>query len=104
MDFLINFQEVFIRTFVFDSHLKPSKVPSISNIWVEEPGEIRIAQFKEVALNKGIGQVSTKLSDEPTLGEYKIKVELDSGETHEATFTVAESVLPKFEVKLLSRL
>jgi len=88
---------------VFDSHLKPTKQASIANVWVEEPGDVRIAQFTDVPLKNGIGQVSTKLSEEPILGDYTIKVEMESGETKETTFTVAESVLPKFEVRFVKK-
>jgi hypothetical protein len=40
------------------------------------------------------------LTEEPTLGTWKIKADLEQDGIVEATFTVSESVLPKFEVTI----
>jgi uncharacterized protein YfaS (alpha-2-macroglobulin family) len=51
-------------------------------------------------LKNGLAQMSMALGDEPTLGSWKVKADLEKSGIVEAAFTVSESVLPKFEVTI----
>ena len=83
------------------SQLKPDAKGSIKYVWVEDPSDARLLQWTDVELKNGLAQMSFALGDEPTLGIWKIKADLEkSGGIVEATFTVSESVLPKFEVTI----
>ena len=70
----------------------------IKSIWIEDPSDARLVQWKDISLKKGLAQLSMPLGDEPTLGTWRIKADLESDGIVETTFTVSESVLPKFEV------
>ncbi|XP_069099094.1 alpha-2-macroglobulin-like protein 1 isoform X2 [Pleurodeles waltl] len=78
--------------------LKENFVPSnekYSIIELKDPNGNRLAQWLQVAPNKGIVDLSFQLSDEPSLGTYAIIIE--NGEGFK-TFDVSKYVLPKFEV------
>ena len=113
--------QVKFRVLLLDQNLKPTEdLRTIEEIWVEDPRNRRIAQWKDVVssklsflppqppyfqpLSQGLVQREFPLSEEPVLGQYKILVttrgpSLKLKET--ASFTVSEYVLPKFEVVLL---
>ena len=91
----------YYRTLLLSSQLKPDVKAILKTVWIEDPSDSRLAQWKDVELKNGLAQLSFALGDEPTLGIWKIKADLEkAGGIIEATFTVSESVLPKFEVTI----
>ncbi|XP_059583045.1 alpha-2-macroglobulin-like protein 1 [Alligator mississippiensis] len=87
-------QTVNFRIVSLDKDFVPSnkKVPLVT---LQDPNGNRIAQWRDVAPQQGIVDLSLPLSAEPALGTYSIDVE---GTKH--SFSVEEYVLPKFEVTL----
>ena len=84
-----------------NSQLKPDAQSSIKSIWIEDPSDSILAQWKQVSLKNGLAQLSIPLGEEPALGTWKIKADLELEGIEEVTFTVSESVLPKFEVTIV---
>lgn len=94
-------QKVFFRILALNYELKPSKVTQIPEIWITDPSDARLAQWKNVDLQNGLAQLEMELSDEPLLGSWTIHVKHDEGQDpQKSTFLVSENVLPKFEVKI----
>ena len=95
-------QTVKLRVMALTYELRPSSLERIHEVWVTNPRNDRLAQWKDVQLRKGMSQMEFALSDEPELGVWTIHVKYtEEKETEEkVTFNVAESVLPKFEVKI----
>nr|ACF39935.1 alpha2-macroglobulin [Cristaria plicata] len=67
-------------------------------ITIDNPGGVRVMQWKNVDASKGLVSLEMKLSDDPVLGTWNIKVH-GADETIQS-FKVEEYVLPKFEVKI----
>eukprot|EP00095_Tigriopus_kingsejongensis_P009746 maker-scaffold1177_size57108-snap-gene-0.11 protein:Tk09746 transcript:maker-scaffold1177_size57108-snap-gene-0.11-mRNA-1 annotation:"alpha-2-macroglobiln splicing variant 1 precursor" len=94
-------QKVFFRVLAMNYELKPSKVETIPEIWITDPSDARLAQWKDVALQSGFAQMDMELSEEPLLGQWTIHLKHDTTKDEEKfTFVVSENVLPKFEVTL----
>jgi hypothetical protein len=95
-------QTVKLRVMAINYELKPAKVETIPEVWVTNPSNDRLAQWKDVELRKGVAQMEFGLSEEPQLGEWTIHVKHSEEKEVEtkAKFVVAENVLPKFEVKI----
>ena len=96
-------QEVQVRLLVLDGGLKPSrKVRKVDEVYINDPSDNRLAQWKNVELRNGLAQFKIKLDDEPDLGKYVIKAKVKKGNETELLdrkeFTVSERVLPQFEV------
>uniref|UniRef100_A0A8D1L7Y9 Pregnancy zone protein-like n=1 Tax=Sus scrofa TaxID=9823 RepID=A0A8D1L7Y9_PIG len=68
--------------------------------YIENPKKNRIFQWHRLTLQGGLSQLSFPLSEEPTLGSYKIILQKESGRKIEHSFKVDEYVLPKFEVQV----
>ncbi|XP_063772890.1 CD109 antigen [Pseudophryne corroboree] len=90
-------QEVKIRIVTFSADLKP--YTSTIDIHVMDPHGNLIEQWLEEKAELGVVSNSFQLSDNPILGDWSIKVKLHH-QLHYQTFTVAQYVLPKFEVVL----
>ncbi|NXI25590.1 A2ML1 protein, partial [Sterrhoptilus dennistouni] len=89
-------QEVKFRIVSLDKDLIPSNQKVRAGLGRgEDPSGNRIAQWREVAPQQGIVDLSLPLASEPALGTYTINVE---GKSH--SFSVEEYVLPKFEVTI----
>ncbi|KAK1341411.1 hypothetical protein QTO34_017817 [Cnephaeus nilssonii] len=69
-------------------------------VYIENPKRNRIFQWQSLRLQGGLTQLSFPLSEEPTLGAYKVLVQKESGGKIEHSFEVNEYVLPKFEVQV----
>uniref|UniRef100_UPI00358E443E CD109 antigen-like n=1 Tax=Myxine glutinosa TaxID=7769 RepID=UPI00358E443E len=83
--------------------IKPNMHADHSNldIIIEDPSQNRIQQWLSEPSTNGVVSKLFILSDQPPLGDWTIKAtHLDSQITNQKHFTVAEYVLPKFEVKL----
>ncbi|XP_044153489.1 alpha-2-macroglobulin-like protein 1 isoform X2 [Bufo gargarizans] len=87
-------QVVKFRILSLNEYFKPETI-LIPVVEVQNPDKNRINQWLNVKLNQGMAELSLDLSPEPTLGEYTIKLKDTSH-----TFSVAEYVLPKFEVNI----
>ncbi|KAK3096606.1 hypothetical protein FSP39_001625 [Pinctada imbricata] len=65
-------------------------------VGIENPSGVRVMQWRNVDLSKGIASLEMQLSKDPPLGKWMIKVMFDKEITQ--IFEVEEYVLPKFEV------
>ncbi|XP_021351698.1 alpha-2-macroglobulin-like isoform X2 [Mizuhopecten yessoensis] len=89
-------QTVKFRIMTIDAMMKP-KTGVISMVSIENPSGIRVRQWRDLDMSKGIASLEMALSQEPTMGKWTISVEVD-GKNNKQTFIVKEYVLPKFEV------
>ena len=97
-------QEVKFRVMLLDAELKPSqKVNEIEEVWVTDPANNRLEQWRNTKTKHGMAQFSMTLDEEPSLGTWKVHTKFGENgtqQTEEVSFTVSENVLPKFEVTL----
>ncbi|KAG8196513.1 hypothetical protein JTE90_012327 [Oedothorax gibbosus] len=91
-------QLVQFRVLVVTPHLLPSVTGAIT-IFVTDASGNRIKQWGKVFTTKGIASAELLLSDQPVLGDWTINVDI-LGQMFKKSFTVAEYVLPNFEVGL----
>ena len=61
-------QTVKLRVMALTYELRPSSLERIHEVWVANPRNDRLAQWKDVQLRKGMSQMEFALSDEPELG------------------------------------
>lgn len=100
-------QKVRARVLLTDFELKPApQTEEVHEMWVTNPSGDRLAQWKQVALTRGIAQVEMDLPEEPILGIWTIHVKVNEDDEQSdfvtADFAVNENVLPKFEVTIES--
>nr|XP_035968828.1 alpha-2-macroglobulin-like [Halichoerus grypus] len=67
---------------------------------VMDPGMKQIRQRQKIKLENGLKQLSFSLSSEPFRGSHKVVILKQSGRKTEHSFTVEETVLPKFDVQV----
>ncbi|XP_067933197.1 pregnancy zone protein-like [Watersipora subatra] len=89
-------QTVKFRVLYVDSRLRPI-LSSIDEVLVETPSGTRVSHWTQVVTHKGLGDFQLQLSDEPELGIWRISTTRRNYQV-DNTFTVAEYVLPKFQV------
>lgn len=89
-------QLVQFRVLVVDSNLKPYKSDKL-DIHIKDAQGNRIKQWNNVTLERGIFSEELQLSDQPVLGDWSINAKIEDEDVSKQ-FTVAEYVLPKFEV------
>ncbi|KAI4503310.1 hypothetical protein M0802_001532 [Mischocyttarus mexicanus] len=97
-------QDVNIRILMLKHDLKPWK-KRIPKIWIENPSEIRVAQWTNMTTENGMLQLKFSLTPEASPGEWTIKVEKKKSQPqlfHTTTFEVKKYVLPRFQVKITS--
>ncbi|XP_011874735.1 PREDICTED: alpha-2-macroglobulin-like protein 1 isoform X2 [Vollenhovia emeryi] len=97
-------QDVNIRILMLKHDLKPWK-KTIPKVWIENPSEVRVAQWANVSTENGMAQLKFALSPEPTPGAWKIKVEKRRSQpqlVHTTMFEVKKYVLPRFQVTITS--
>uniref|UniRef100_A0A8D8UYD5 TEP1-F n=1 Tax=Cacopsylla melanoneura TaxID=428564 RepID=A0A8D8UYD5_9HEMI len=86
------------RAIVLNSHLKPS-VTGALEIYITDGKGNRIKQWTRALTTRGVFSADLQLSKQPVLGDWNITINvLDQKFTKK--FTVAEYVLPKFEVNV----
>ncbi|KAG5321098.1 A2ML1 protein, partial [Pseudoatta argentina] len=91
--------EVLTRT---SGVVKTGKIPKV---WIENPSEVRVAQWANVTTENGMAQLKFGLSPEPSPGTWKIKVEKRRSQPqliHTTVFEVKKYVLPRFQVTITS--
>ncbi|XP_012532021.1 alpha-2-macroglobulin-like protein 1 [Monomorium pharaonis] len=97
-------QDVNIRILMLKHDLKPWK-KTIPKVWIENPSEVRVAQWTNVSTENGMAQLKFALSPEPSPGAWKIKVEKRRSQPqliHTTVFEVKKYVLPRFQVTITS--
>ncbi|KAK2588934.1 hypothetical protein KPH14_001789 [Odynerus spinipes] len=97
-------QDVNIRVLMLKHDLKPWK-KRIPKIWIENPSEIRVAQWTNVATENGMLQLQFSLTPEASPGTWRIKVEKKKSQLqlfHTTVFEVKKYVLPRFQVTITS--
>ncbi|XP_026547541.1 alpha-2-macroglobulin-like [Notechis scutatus] len=90
-------QEVKFRIVSMDKDLHPMK-EEFPVVYIQDPKNNRVFQWRDVETPLGIIQLSYSLSSDPRLGTYKVVVEKDSEKVADYSFEVDEYVLPKFEL------
>ncbi|KAM6471816.1 alpha-2-macroglobulin-like isoform 2-T2 [Liasis olivaceus] len=90
-------QQVQFRIVCMDEGFHPVK-EKIPVVYIQDPKNNRVFQWRDVEIPMGITQLSYPLSSDPPLGTYQVVVEKDSKKVAEYSFDVDEYVLPKFEV------
>ncbi|XP_054723322.1 CD109 antigen-like [Uloborus diversus] len=91
-------QLVQFRVLVVNPHLMPYTTGPI-NMFIMDASGNRIKQWNRSFGVKGTVSADLLLSDQPVLGEWSINVDI-LGQMFKKTFTVAEYVLPNFEVQV----
>ncbi|XP_035220649.1 CD109 antigen-like [Stegodyphus dumicola] len=91
-------QLVQFRVLVVNPHLLPTVTGAI-NMFITDASGNRIKQWNRQFTSKGAVSADLLLSDQPVLGDWSINVDI-LGQMFKKTFTVAEYVLPNFEVQL----
>nr|BAK64112.1 thioester-containing protein [Hasarius adansoni] len=91
-------QLVQFRVLVVTPHLLPSVTGAI-NIFITDASGNRIKQWNRLFTTKGISSGELLLSEQPVLGDWTINVDV-LGQMFKKSFTVAEYVLPNFEVQV----
>ncbi len=92
-------QNVKFRLLAFNYELRPAAtLQVIDEVWLTNPHSSRLGQWKNVSLDRGLAQLEFQLPEEPTLGRWLIHVSYQNKTPEPVSFTVSESVLPKFEV------
>ncbi|XP_017887917.1 pregnancy zone protein-like isoform X2 [Ceratina calcarata] len=97
-------QDVNIRILMLRHNLKPWKEP-IPKVWIENPSEVRVAEWRNVNTENGLVQLKFPLSPEPSSGTWNIKVEKIAavpGLIHTTKFEVDKYVLPRFQITINS--
>nr|XP_006821995.1 PREDICTED: ovostatin-like [Saccoglossus kowalevskii] len=80
------------------TEFKPYK-HMLSTVWIENPSGVRLIQWRNVSTNEGLVELEMPLSEEPILGTWKIKCDMEETIIIQH-FDVDEYVLPKFEVDI----
>lgn len=91
-------QLVQFRVIVVNPYLSPSVTGAI-DMFVRDAKSNRIKQWKRVFTTRGIVSEQLQLSNDPVLGDWTIHVDVLNQTFHKA-FTVAEYVLPTFDVQI----
>ncbi|XP_061425551.1 LOW QUALITY PROTEIN: CD109 antigen-like [Lethenteron reissneri] len=91
-------QTVHFRAFSVDSSLRPH-LGGAYDIEIQDPVGNRVQQWRGLTSASGVVSADFPVSDQPLLGQWQIIVH-GEGVDKQQPFTVAEYVLPKFEVLL----
>nr|XP_034308643.1 pregnancy zone protein isoform X4 [Crassostrea gigas] len=82
-----------------NNRLRPD-TDKIKWVYVENPSNIRVMQWKDVPTTQGIASLEMLLSNDPPQGNWVIKAIYNDSKEYSNTFSVEEYVLPKYEVSL----
>nr|BAR45614.1 thioester-containing protein 3 [Scolopendra japonica] len=91
-------QPVRIRVIVVSPSLRPAGTEPLDMYITDGQGN-RIKQWKRAFTSRGVFNAEMQLSNEPVLGDWNITV-LIQDQVYKKSFTVAEYVLPSFEVRV----
>ncbi|XP_004927018.1 C3 and PZP-like alpha-2-macroglobulin domain-containing protein 8 [Bombyx mori] len=85
------------RTIALDKYLLP--LSGTADISILDAGGSSIREWAGLTIDRGIISEELILADEPTLGEWKIQVEV-RGQKYSKNVLVADYVLPKFNMEM----
>jgi hypothetical protein len=86
------------RAFALDSETRPFDVDN-AEVSIYDSEGLKIKTFSKVPLEDGVFESSFQLSDNPKLGQWKIRIDAE-GEYAEKYFNVKEYVLPQYTVRV----
>jgi CD109 antigen len=86
------------RVIYLDRSLRP-KAPGAVDIIVKDSQQNIIKQWKNTVIQRGIFSGDIQLSEQPNLGEWSVEVSAKN-QKEKQQFTIAEYVLPKFNVDI----
>nr|XP_022338178.1 CD109 antigen-like [Crassostrea virginica]XP_022338179.1 CD109 antigen-like [Crassostrea virginica]XP_022338180.1 CD109 antigen-like [Crassostrea virginica] len=93
-------QKVLMRVLALDKELMP--VNENVTLYIKNPNGNRVEMWKDLQPESGVVKAEFLLSDDPTLGDWKIFAEQHHSDSEivvtNATITVDKFVLPRFEV------
>ncbi|KPM04180.1 CD109 antigen-like protein [Sarcoptes scabiei] len=92
-------QTVRFRAIIVNPSLIPN-VPGSLDIYIKDPKENLIKQWRRIFTTRGVVAEEFPLSDQPPLGDWSIEIEV-TGQKEIKTFTVAEYQLPTFSVEII---
>ncbi|KAI7686937.1 Antigen -like protein [Sarcoptes scabiei] len=92
-------QTVRFRAIIVNPSLIPN-VPGSLDIYIKDPKENLIKQWRRIFTTRGVVAEEFALSDQPPLGDWSIEIEV-TGQKEIKTFTVAEYQLPTFSVEII---
>jgi CD109 antigen len=92
-------QLVQFRVLALTSTLTPLTLKNEINATIEDPDRNVIKQWQYLSNYRGLLSLELPLSDDPMLGDYTIRVSA-RGQEFVKSFTVAEYVLPTFDVDI----
>uniref|UniRef100_A0A6G1SQR0 TEP1-F n=1 Tax=Aceria tosichella TaxID=561515 RepID=A0A6G1SQR0_9ACAR len=92
---LVQFRALFLTPTLTPFALKNQEI----NVTIEDPGQNIIKQWQYLSNYRGLLSLDMPLSDDPMLGDYTIKLAA-KGQEFKKSFTVAEYVLPTFDVSI----
>ena len=83
-----------IRLLTVDAALKPV-LGVVDQIWIENPGGVRMEQWTNVSRETGFASATMTLSEEPAKGFWKVKADVD-GQTVSETERLKLSSKPLY--------
>ncbi|KAL7026588.1 hypothetical protein ACKWTF_005089 [Chironomus riparius] len=96
-------EKVQFRVLVLNADTKPFSTQSVE-VYITDGSNNRIKQFDKVFTRRGVFRHALQLSDEPVLGSWMIHVKVNEQDSETTkNFEVAEYVLPKFEVNIVTK-
>lgn len=96
-------EKVQFRVLVLNADTKPFPTESVE-VYITDGSNNRIKQYDKIFFRRGVCRHSLQLSDEPVLGNWVIHVKVDGKDPETIKmFEVAEYVLPKFEVNVVTK-
>jgi len=91
------------RILILNADTKPFQADSVE-VFITDGSNNRIKQYDKVFFRRGVCRHSLQLSDEPVLGNWIIHVKVNDKDPETIQiFEVAEYVLPKFEVNVVTK-
>lgn len=92
-------QIVQFRVIVVDPYLVPSPNQLFIDLLVKDGHGNSIQEWKRVPTRMGLGSAEFTLANQPVLGEWEVHVDVE-GQKFMKPFTVAEFILPTYEVQI----
>lgn len=89
------------RVLVLDANLKPARRFSNVDVHVLDPQKVIVKELLGVQLTSAVYSDEMEFSNFPELGQWSINVDVD-GEVHTKIFEIAEYIVPKFQVDIVT--
>ncbi|XP_065358094.1 thioester-containing protein 1 allele S3-like [Calliphora vicina] len=90
------------RVVILDEHTRPVNIREPIRIEIFDNDKNRIKQFKDITLTKGVFTEKFKLSQQPVMGEWEIRVTISGKYSHQMSkwIDVQLYTLPKFSLHM----